>query len=208
MTSPSRADSDLFELRHAATDRAMVVVVGERRLFAIDGIGAPTGGDYRMATEVLRAVSGRLHDLVAGRGAGVADRPILETAWWTHPEVEPADAPKAFSDRSTWHWQQMIELDRNATDAEAESAIDATRRAAGREQPVIRVVHPVEGRVAQILHLGGHKTEAQTLERLYDEVARQGLRPHGHIHELRIADELHVPVDRVRTILRVPIDPS
>ena len=49
--------SDRLDLRHAATDRALIVVVPERQLFAIDGVGSPGGADYRLATATLRSVT-------------------------------------------------------------------------------------------------------------------------------------------------------
>ena len=78
----------LLELRHAATDRAMIVDVDERRLFAIDGIGEPSGSDFRLAADTLRQVA-RVLARSLRRDRFVTPRPgILECAWWTHPEIE------------------------------------------------------------------------------------------------------------------------
>src|SRR4026207_1014270 len=46
--------SDWLETSHAATDHPIIVVVGERRLIAIDGVGGPRGADYRLASETLK----------------------------------------------------------------------------------------------------------------------------------------------------------
>ena len=195
-----------FELRHAATDRPVIVVVGERRLIAIDGVGGPGGTDHRLASEALRTAGRALrHHLATKRGISV--RPaILETAWWMHPELPPDELPTAFEDRSSWHWQQMIEVPEQATQEEVDAAIDETRRDAGREQPLLHVVTLTEGRAAQMLHVGGSASAAATLRALFDLLASSGLHPHGHIHELRIADERDVPEGRARSILRVPVD--
>jgi hypothetical protein len=120
--------------------------------------------------------------------------------------LPPDELPKAFEDRSNWHWQQMIEVPEQASGEDVEAAIDETRRESGREKPLLHVITLTEGRAAQMLHLGGSASAGATLRALFDLLASSGLHPHGHIHELRIADESDVPAGRARSILRVPVD--
>src|SRR2546426_569843 len=182
------ARTALLELRHAATDRAVIVDVDERRLVAIDGIGEPSGSDFRLAADTLRQVA-RVVARSLRRDRSVTPRPgILECAWWTHPEPPPDELPMAFEDRSTWHWQQMIEIPDEADDATVESAIDEVRRGGGRSLPLVRAIRLVEGSAAQVLHVGGSTDLASSLRKLIAAVTAAGLHPHGHIHELRIAD--------------------
>lgn len=198
--------SDWLETSHAATDRPIIVVVGERRLIAIDGVGGPRGSDYRLASETLKSGLRDVRTRIA-HGRRIHWRPaVLETAWWTHPELPPEDVPAAFVDRSAWHWQQMVEVPEGAADQDVQAAIAETRRAAGRPGPLMRAITLTEGRAAQMLHLGGSASVVNTLRALFELLAAAGLRPHGHIHELRIADEADVPADRARSILRVPIE--
>lgn len=200
--------SDVLELRHAATDRATIVVVPERRMLAIDGVGGPGAADYRFATETLRTVASNVRTRLA-RDTGIETRlGVVECAWWLHPEPAPDEMAEAFTDRSSWHWQQMIEIPPLATDEEAASAIDETRASAGRRTPLIRLVRFTEGRCAQILHTGGPASEPESVARLYHAVMVAGLRPHGHLHELHLADPARVPEDRARSILRLPIRPA
>jgi hypothetical protein len=196
--------SELFERRHAATDRATIVVIPERRMLAIDGVGNPGVGAYRLATETLRTAAELLR-LRLARTAG-ARAAIIECAWWVHPEPGREEMAAAFADRSAWHWQQMIEIPDRATDEDAEAAIDETRRRAGREAPLVRLIRVVEGRSAQILHAGGPSTEADAVAKLYDAVEAAGLRPHGHLHELHLVEPGRVPESRARTILRLPVE--
>jgi hypothetical protein len=200
------ARTALLELRHAATDRAVIVNVDERRLVAIDGIGEPSGSDFRLAADTLRQVA-RVVARSVRRDRSVTPRPgILECAWWTHPEPPPDELPTAFEDRSTWHWQQMIEIPNEADDAAVESAIDEVRRGGGRSRPLVRAIRLAEGSAAQILHVGGSADLASSLRKLIAAITAAGLHPHGHIHELRIADEYEVPAARARSILRIPVE--
>ena len=100
----------------------------------------------------------------------------------------------------------MVEVPEGAEDQDVQAAIAATRQAAGRSEALMRTITLTEGRAAQMLHVGGSSSSVATLRALFDLLAASGLRPHGHIHELRIADEADVPADRARSILRVPIE--
>lgn len=197
------APSTPLELRHAATDHAVIVVVPERRLLAIDGVGDPRGNDFRLATTILRAVSERLRSRVPRDRTNDAPTSALEVAWWIHPEVPPDEMAASFADRSSWHWQQMIEIPHFATDADATAAIDE----AGTGGPLVRFIHFIEGRAAQILHVGGSGDEADSLRKLFQVVAEAGLRPRGHLHQIVLADPDVVPANRARSIFRLPIEP-
>src|SRR5262249_10600501 len=153
------------------TDRATIVVVPERRLLAIDGVGSPVSGAFRLASQTLRQVGDGLRAELH-RMRGLETRVgILECAWWIHPEVAPDAMADAFVDRTNGQWQRMLEIPPRATDEEAEASIEATRRGAGREVPLIRLIHFVEGRAAQILHLGGVATEPEAVRQLVAAVA-------------------------------------
>jgi hypothetical protein len=198
--------SDRFELRHAATDRATIVVVPERRMLAIDGLGDPRASDFLLASETLRGAGELLRARVA-REHGVKSPPaLLECAWWTHPEPPSGDLAEAFADRRTWHWQQMLEVPSDASDEDAETAIVEARSGAAGPSPYVRLIRFSEGRSAQILHVGGPATQPRSVMALYDAVAAAGLRPHGHLHEIRTADYDRVPDGRARSILRLPIE--
>lgn len=197
--------SDPMELSHAATDHATFVVVPERRMFAIDGVGDPTSDGYRLASVALRTVAEMVRARLVRDRAVRTRVGVLECAWWTHPELSPAETAAAFADRSTWHWQQMIEIPGQATDADAEATIDAARNDAGREAPLVRLIRFPEGRSAQVLHVGGSVDEAASVRRLYEAVDRAGLRPRGHLHELHLTGP-EAPGPRRRSILRLPIE--
>lgn len=192
--------SDLFDLRHAATDRATMVTVPDRRLLAIDGVGEPGVGPYRLATEALFAAAERLRAALHGRRIETR-LGVLEAAWWTHPEPRPHQMAEAFADRRAWHWQLMIEVPHRATDADAADAATGQSGAGA----LVRVIHVLEGLSAQILHVGPMGGEAAAVQRLYDLVLAEGLRPHGHLHEIHLVDPRRVAAERQRTIIRLPI---
>jgi hypothetical protein len=203
---PTELPSDRFELRHAATDRPTFVVVPERTMFAIDGLGDPRMAGFVLASDTLRATEEQVRARVQRATGRKVEPAVLECAWWTHPEPPSQDLAVSFADRSTWHWQQMIEIPPEATDEDSQASIDETRATFGRPAPLVRVIRFAEGRSAQILHVGGPADEHRSVVALYDAVAREGLHPHGHLHEIRLADYERVPDGRARAILRLPIE--
>jgi len=202
------ATTDTLELLHAATDRATIVTVPERRMYALDGLGDPSGTGYAGAIETLHAVADGLRaQLHVERHLETRVAPI-ECAWWTHPEPTPAEVPDRFADRATWHWQQMVEIPRRASDEEAERALETARRDVVRDAGLVRIIRFAEGLSAQILHVGPPAAAPNSVRRLFDAVAAAGLNPRGHLHEIHVSDPRHVPPERSRSILRLPVEPA
>jgi hypothetical protein len=197
--------SDSLDLRHAATDHATIVTVPARRMLAVDGVGAPTGTDHRRAMTALHDIADHLRTRVRQREHVDPRLGPIECAWWTHPEPPPEELGEQFQDRSTWHWQLMIEVPKRATEEDVAAAIAEAGGSAPMGVPV-RVVEFEEGRSAQILHVGGSGSAADAVARLAREVAASGGRPHGHLHEIHLSDPRHVGPDRARAILRLPIE--
>lgn len=198
--------SSPLELRHASTDRPLIVVVPERRLLVIDGVGHSHAADFRLATTVLRTVDGLLR--LRLRRERVVDGPksALEVGWQIESGWSTAEIVEAFTNGAPRHWRQMVELPRAATAATAAGAIDEARRQGGRDVPLVRLIHFTEGRAAQVLQLGGGPGESRAVRQLYRFVAESGLRPRGDLHQLVLADPDVVPRERARSIFRVPIE--
>jgi hypothetical protein len=198
MTQPA---SDPLDLRHAATDRATIVSVPNRRLFAIDGLGDPGAAPFRLAADALFAAAESLRAALHRRRVETRIG-LLEVAWWTHPEPPSDRVAEAFADRRTWHWQLMIEVPLEATDDEAAAC---AAEQGGLEGSLVRVIQVREGLSAQILHVGAGGDESAAVQRLYDLVLGEALAPHGHLHEIHLADPRRVGDDRRRIIIRLPI---
>jgi hypothetical protein len=65
-----------------------------------------------------------------------------------------------------------------------------------------------EGRCAQLLHVGPYSEEAPSLTRLHTAIAEAGLRPRGRHHEIYLGDPRRSAPQRLRTILRQPVEPA
>ena len=75
------------------------------------------------------------------------------------------------------------------------------------ESDQVRLEVLSEGRCVQTLHLGPYDDEAGTLARMHDEfIPAVGLRITGKHHEIYLSDARRVTPDKLRTILRQPVE--
>jgi hypothetical protein len=65
-----------------------------------------------------------------------------------------------------------------------------------------------EGRSAQLMHHGPYAAEHSSIVRLHQFIAAEGLRPRGKHHEIYLSDPRRTSPDRMRTVLRQPVEPA
>ena len=56
------------------------------------------------------------------------------------------------------------------------------------------------------MHLGPYNEEAATVALLLQVIADAGLRPAGRHHEIYLGNPNRTPPDRLRTIIRLPVE--
>lgn len=192
------------ELKHLYSPSAKAVVevdVPALRFLMIDGQGDPnTTPAYAEAVEALFSVSYTAKFMVK-RAAGIdyAVMP-LEGLWW-------ADDHAAFAanDRARWRWTMMILQPDVVEDAVLEAAITQVRDR--KRLPAVhrlRLESFVEGRCAQVLHVGPFTEEGPTIERLHAFIAERG-RLAGKHHEIYLSDIRRAHPAKWRTVIRQPM---
>lgn len=197
--------SSPMELRHASTERPVFVVVPERRLLAIDGVGHRGAEDFRRATLVLRAADEILRASLPREPLRPEPHSITEVTWPIDGTLTVAKMLEALDDPRQ-HWRQMIELPQRASDEGALRAIAEASRVAGRDVPLVRAIRLEEGPAVQILEIGD-QSRSNVVRRLLQLVREAGFRARGDLHELVLADAAAVGHERARSILRVPVGP-
>ena len=100
-------------------------------MFVIDGVGQPSAADFTLATVMLRAAATVLRSRTRRGARRVPRADVLECRWWTGLAPPPEQLPRAFAERTGWHWQQMIATGDLASDADCEAAIDEAAMRAG-----------------------------------------------------------------------------
>lgn len=61
---------------------------------------------------------------------------------------------------------------------------------------------------AQLLHIGLDATETASIVALHEAIAAHGSRPRGRHHEIHLSDPRRAAPERLRTIVRQPIEPA
>jgi hypothetical protein len=203
---PTGAD----DLRSARRDRVRFVDVPGRAFLAIDGSEPPGGEEFQRAVETLYPVAYTLHFALKERSVS-APVGALEGLFWLTPEELLADPAQVEADRASrgWHWRLLLPVPDEASEVEIEAAMAA----AARKRPLraadrLRVLRWTEGTAAQILHVGPYEAEQPTIRTLHDAIAAAGLRPRGHHHEVYLSDPRRGNPDRIKTLLRQPVEPA
>lgn len=203
---------DLLKLHKAeykAGKKPAVIETGRAMYLAVEGKGAPGADDFQAA---IGALYGMAYTIKMGRKAdGKGDYTIckLEGVYWTADGSDLATA-----DMDQWFWQLMIRTPENVdgfpiTDADLDTARDRLRekkKDAGSER--VQWTHLEEGPCVQMLHVGPYDKEHETIAVMLDFCRDEGFSPHGRHHEIYLSDPRRVAPEKLRTILRLPINRS
>lgn len=172
----------------------------------IDGHGDPnTAPEYMLAIEALYPVSYTLkfaskRDL--GRDYVV---PPLEGLWW----AEDMAAFTTARDASQWQWTLMMLVPEWIEPAMVDDAVAAVRT---KHQPPprvddVRLETLDEGQSVQTLHIGPYDDEGPVIAQLHTEFLPQhGLHPTGKHHEIYFSDPRRAAPQKLRTLLRQPVE--
>ena len=188
---------------YAAGARPAVVDVPRLSFLAIDGTGDPSKDRYREAVEALYAVAYRLR--FGLKKAGVLDHPVmpLEGLWSGAAPGEPTP-----QDRDSWRWTMMIMQPPQVTpELVAQAVADSAAKRPSDAVERLRLLDFTEGTSGQILHVGPYAEEDATLERLMSYLDDNGYRIAGRHHEVYLTNPERTASERLRTILRYPVQP-
>ena len=177
------------------------------RAIMVDGDGRPgeTTFGARMPGLYTTAYSLRF----ALKRRGVERRVgLLEGLYWTVDGTTDLDVILG-PGRETWRWTLFISLPDEASDEELAEALARGRaKVASAVAADLRIETFDEGAVAQVLHLGPYAEERATIEALNAAISAAGLRPRGRHHELYLGDPGRSAPEKLRTLVRQPVEPA
>ena len=204
----------LYSVRKGTVE---LVDVPELGFLVIDGAGDPGAEAFADAIQALYSVSYGVH-FALRKAAGDAPRVMaLEALWWvqgadaqaTMERIAAGEASMKDSDRDQWRWQAMI-LQLAPIDATmiASAITDAKAKKGIATLSALRYERWAEGPCAQIMHVGPYATEPDSIVALHKAIADHGATPRGRHHEIYLGDPRTSAPDKLRTILRQPIQQS
>ncbi len=177
------------------------------RAVMVDGDGQPGEATFGARMPGLYTTAYSLRFALKRRGV---ERRVgmLEGLYWTADGSIDLDAILG-PQRGTWRWTLFISLPDEATDDELDEALAKGRSKVAPEiAENLRIEALAEGAVAQVLYLGPYSEERATIERLHAAIAAAGLRPRGRHHELYVGDPGRSAPEKLRTVIRHPVEPA
>jgi hypothetical protein len=195
------------ELKHlysAPKGEPEMVEVPPLKYLMVDGRGYPgTSIEYQEAMEVLYGMAYTLKFKLK-RGPLAADYVVmpLQGLWWVPNMEEFSTAAK-----DEWQWTSMILQPPEVTPEMFEEAREELRK---KKDPAaidrVRLEEYEEGLSAQVMHLGPYSEEEPTIARLHEFIREQGHGLRGKHHEIYMSDPRRTAPERIRTIIRQPVE--
>jgi hypothetical protein len=188
----------------ASASKPAIIDVPPMNALMVDGAGDPNSPAFQEAVGSLYSVAYTLK--FAFKKGKAIDYPVmaLEGLW-------RADDPAAFTSgkRADWKWTILIVLPDVVTKKDVAEAVAAVKKKAKFPRfPEVRFEKFAEGKAAQVMHIGPYAAEGPTIERLHEFIAEQGYRLRGPHHEIYFGDPRRSAPEKLKTILRQPVEPA
>ncbi len=194
-----------IESYQAKHNQFIVTEVPDMQYLMVDGHGDPnTSQEFTDAVAALYPVAYKLKFASKKEYKKDYAVPPLEGLWWS----ENMAAFTTARDKSAWDWTMMIMTPEWITDAMFEVAkqtVASKKILASLEK--VRLEKLNEGLCVQTLHIGSYDEEASVLAEMHNEfIPGNQLKMTGKHHEVYFSDFRKVAPDKLRTLLRQPVE--
>jgi hypothetical protein len=180
------------------------VDVPEMQFLMADGHGDPnTAQEYKDVVEALYTVAYKMKFISKKTLEQDYAVPPLEGLWW-------AEDMQTFltRDKFQWDWTMMIMTPDWITEDIFSEAVAQVRKA--KNLPALtrlRLERYHEGLSVQIMHIGSYDDEGPVLATMHSGyIPENGLAEKGKHHEIYLSDPRRVTPEKLRTVLRQPVD--
>lgn len=169
------------------------------------GQGPGTSAAFRAAMEAVYGVAFTLKFLSKRRPVNPIDYGVmaLEGLWWVDSGQFDFGKPEP------WNFTLMVMQPKHITAALVREAVRQVR--AKRDSTALaglRFEGFAEGLCLQMLHVGPYSAEPQTIEKMKAFARENGYAVRGKHHEIYLGDPRRAKPEKLRTILRQPVEKS
>jgi hypothetical protein len=197
---------DLYKLHkddYVMPRKPALVDIGAATYLAISGQGAPGGELFSDRVGALYGVAFTVK--MTRKFAGQQDYAIckLECQWW----AGECGGNLSRVPREQWSWKLLIRTPDFVKAEELEKVV-AAMLDKGKTQSVreVQLESLAEGPCVQMLHIGPYEKEHETIELMRNFAEKNALRLHGRHHEIYLSDPRRVAPEKLKTILRMPVE--
>ena len=181
-----------------------IVDVPEMQFLMIDGSGYPgTSQEYSDALGALYSLAYGLK-FAFKKGPAAIDYPVMasEGLWWMEDMTR-----FSMENKNEWLWTMMI----MQPDVVTPDLFDHMLSETMKRKPLpglehLRLERFHEGLSAQIMHIGPYSAEPPTIQKLHHFIAENSYQRCGKHHEIYLGDPNRSAPEKLRTILRQPIE--
>ena len=192
------------ELYVPSSKEVSIVKVPKMNFLMIDGIGDPnTSKAYSDSIETLYSVSYSIKFILKKEKEIDYVVMPLEGLWW-------AEDMGQFStkNKDKWKWTSMIMQPDFVDKKVFEMAFEQVKIKKNLLMlSKIRFQSFNEGLSVQIMYIGPYSAETPTIEKLHKFVKESGHNLRGKHHEIYLSDPRKTTPERIKTIIRQPIEP-
>ncbi|MCL4514070.1 MAG: GyrI-like domain-containing protein [Firmicutes bacterium] len=190
--------------------KPVLVTVPAMQFIMVDGTGDPNGNQgFQQAVELLYGLSFtiKMSKMKNQQPEGYFDYvvPPLEGLWW----IDGGEF--SFEKRDNWRWTLMIRQPEFVTPkvfAWAGQGLAAKKP--GLPLDKARFEGFEEGLCVQAMHLGPYATEPETMAKIEDFIRSHGLKDRlgrgGKHHEIYLSDPMKAKPEKMKTVLRHPVE--
>ncbi len=188
---------------YTAKKKPEIVDIPPGKFLAITGRDEPGGEEYTATLQALYGLSYTLKFRCKAEGRDFTVMGLEGLWWWDDDAVfTPEEAPP----RDQWNWKSMIRQPDFITKEMVEEARAEVMEKRGPAVDRVELEEFHEGLSAQVMHVGPYSEEGPTIRRLHEFIEKQGYRPRGRHHEIYLSDPRRTTPERIRTIIRQPIE--
>jgi hypothetical protein len=199
----------LAELYQPSAKEPVIIDVPRMNFIMLDGVIYPgetpeSSKDFQEVMPVLYGLVYTLKFMLKGK-SDIPDSIImpLEGLWWFDEgvdfEIGKTDVPLYFT--------AMIMQPEHITREhylQARAELKAKKNPSGLSKA--RFENWKEGKCVQIMHIGTYAEEGSTIERLHNFARERGYKLRGKHHEIYLSDPRRTAPERLKTVLRQPIE--
>ncbi|HWQ21330.1 MAG TPA: GyrI-like domain-containing protein [Clostridia bacterium] len=189
--------------------KVVLVTVPAMPYLVIEGVGNPNTS--KVFQEAIQALYAAAYTMKFGaKTAGVADWKVMpmEALWWTTSGKDVSDADFEGKGGEDIAWKALLMQPAVVTAEMLEQAkAEVVRKK--KDVPALGRLHLetwAEGLCVQTMYVGPYDGERPTIEMMHAWIATNGYRARGRHHELYISDPGRTAPERMKTILRLPVE--
>jgi hypothetical protein len=192
-----------YKAEYAAPKKPVLLDIPAATYLSITGKGAPGGAEFEKRIGALYAMAYTVK--MTRKFVGLQDYTIgkLESQWWAENDAACfSSLPK-----EQWCWKLLIRTPDFVEELELKKAVAVLLK---REKPAevaeVKLETFTEGRCVQMLHVGPYEQEGDTASIMLSFAKAEGFASRGRHHDIYISDPRRVAPEKLKTILRQPVE--